>query len=135
MDVSQLDSITLILPLPPSKLNPNIRVHWAEKSRAVKTYRNIALFEAKKFLFDYDSPPLWAKAVVSCEAFFSHIRNRDEDNFQASMKAAFDGLADAGIVINDSGFTHMPPVFSHDKKKPRVEITITKKLQRIEDGC
>jgi Holliday junction resolvase RusA-like endonuclease len=81
----------------------------------------------------YDKKPLWKQAIVSCEAFHPVRRNRDGDNFIASMKSTFDGLADAGIIENDSGFIHMPPVFSSARTSfPRVEITITKKLQRIE---
>lgn len=35
-------------------------------------------------------------------------RRRDRDNLLASLKAAFDGIADAGLVENDAGLTHLP---------------------------
>lgn len=134
MDVSQLDTIVVTVPLPSANLSPNKRVHWATKARDARYHREFAKLRACKALLHYDKKPQWKMAVVSCEAFFDVNRKRDGDNFIAAMKSTFDGLADAGIVENDSGFIHMPPVFSLDRQKPRVEITITKKLQRIEDA-
>lgn len=133
MDVSELNQIVITVPLPAKSLNPNARPHWSQKSRDAKFHRSVAKMEACKALVKYDKKPLWKQAVVSCEAFYPTSRERDGDNFIASMKSTFDGLADAGIIENDSGFIHMPPVFSSARTSfPRVEITITKKLQRIE---
>jgi Holliday junction resolvase RusA-like endonuclease len=43
----------------------------------------------------------------------------------ASCKAIFDGLADAGVVVNDAAFAYMPVLTDVDKSNPRVVVTIT----------
>ena len=42
----------------------------------------------------------------------------------ASMKAGFDGLADAGLVLNDSGLSPSVVAMEVDRGNPRVEIVI-----------
>jgi Holliday junction resolvase RusA-like endonuclease len=42
----------------------------------------------------------------------------------SSLKAAFDGLADAGLIADDSGLTHLPVIVKVDKLNPRVELHI-----------
>jgi hypothetical protein len=44
----------------------------------------------------------------------------------ASLKAAEDGIADAGIIVNDRALWPERPVFDKDAKRPRIEITITR---------
>ena len=56
-------------------------------------------------------------------AYHKTNRTRDEDNFIASLKATLDGIADAGLVANDSTFRFVGPiVWKIDKKNPRVEL-------------
>ncbi|MFA5135713.1 MAG: hypothetical protein WC505_08080 [Patescibacteria group bacterium] len=40
--------------------------------------------------------------------YFTDRRQRDMDNLSASLKAAFDGLQDAGVVKNDNQFISWP---------------------------
>ena len=42
------------------------------------------------------------------------------------MKAAYDGIVDAGILADDSYdvLTHQPTVFERDPECPRVEIVV-----------
>ena len=71
--------------------------------------------------------PRWGRlvsAVVGVRWYAASSRSRDGDNALASLKAAFDGLADAGVVDNDSGITHLPVSFSIDLKRPRVELYV-----------
>jgi hypothetical protein len=45
-----------------------------------------------------------------------------------SLKAAYDGIVDSGLVVDDD-FDHMQrgvPTFSVDRDYPRVELTITR---------
>ena len=39
---------------------------------------------------------------------FGDKRRRDKDNLLASLKAAFDGLTDAGVWTDDSEATYLP---------------------------
>ena len=119
-----MTSITITLPIPHPKLSPNARVHWAQKAKLVKShrdnaaYRSIAAIKGREY-------PFWTKARVSVVAYFKTAAHRDADNIMASMKAYFDGIADAGIVDNDRAFSHEPLKIEKDAQNPRVEITIT----------
>jgi len=61
---------------------------------------------------------------VTARFFFKTRRRRDRDNLLASLKAAFDGLADAGLVADDSGLIHMPVEQYIDRADPRVELVV-----------
>jgi crossover junction endodeoxyribonuclease RusA len=114
-------AVTITLPLPHKDLSPNARVHWSKKHSQRKKQRNTAGVIA------YSSELGQAKltrAKVQATFYHTERRNRDGDNFLAMLKGAFDGLADAGVVANDSGFVHMPVRFEIDKDNPRVEVTI-----------
>jgi Holliday junction resolvase RusA-like endonuclease len=68
----------------------------------------------------------WPSAKVRAVFYFRDHRKRDRDNALSSLKAHFDGLADAGLISNDSGLTHMPVVMNVDKSNPRVVLLIEK---------
>jgi Holliday junction resolvase RusA-like endonuclease len=53
-------------------------------------------------------------------------RRRDDDNASASLKAYRDGVADAGLVSDDSSIRALPAVLDMDKQNPRVQITLTR---------
>ena len=63
-------------------------------------------------------------ARVTSKFFFRDRRRRDRDNLLASLKPAFDGIADARVVTNDSGMIHMPVEQYVDRPDPRVEIMV-----------
>jgi crossover junction endodeoxyribonuclease RusA len=122
-----MNSITIIIDLPPRMLSPNARCHWAVKAKHVSRYRRhahaaslVALFNAK------ESRPCWEKAKLNAKAFFKTKAFPDPSNFMASLKAAEDGIADAGIIVNDRALWPERPVFDKDAKRPRIEITITR---------
>ena len=50
------------------------------------------------------------------------------------MKAAFDGIADAGWVADDADMTHMPVRIGKDKNNPRVEIVVTAAAEHARSG-
>lgn len=91
------------LPLPAKELSPNARVHWRVKAKHTKAARDYANAAARRF-----NRPMWKAARVRCVFTFGDSRRRDKDNLLASMKAYFDGLADAGVVENDSQLTYEP---------------------------
>jgi len=118
-----MDSLTITLRLPSPPLSPNWRGHWATKAKDVRLYRELANVMARQALGRQD-PPRWKAATVQATFFFPDRRRRDKDNLLASLKAAFDGLADAGVVENDAGFTHLPVGVTVDGSKSRVVLTI-----------
>lgn len=119
-----MNSITIVLPLPDKCLSPNARVHWAKKARVVKSYRqsaHVATLKATECrVMD------WQKAKYTARFYFPNNRRRDADNAIASIKSALDGVADADLVVNDSGLWPESPQFHVDKENPRLEITFTK---------
>ena len=67
---------------------------------------------------------------MSVKAVFYHSykRRRDPDNATGSLKAAYDGIVDSGLVADDD-YEHMErekPTLTIDRKDPRVELTITR---------
>lgn len=121
-------SLTLQLPLPARQLSPNARVHWSGKRRAVKEARAAAREESRRVMGDAGmrSAPRWEKATYRCVFFLPDARKRDADNLMASLKSYLDGIADAGVVVNDSGLWPERPEMRVDRRMPRVEITLTK---------
>jgi len=68
----------------------------------------------------------WKLAKVTAAFFHSTKRRRDPDNSMGSIKAAYDGIVDAGLVIDDDA-EHMKrgePTFEVDSEYPRVTLTI-----------
>ena len=113
-----IGEVVVILRLPDRRLSPNARVCWQAKSRAVKAYRTSAFFIGQCF------PMRWKAAEAEATFFFRDKRRRDRDNLLASLKAAFDGIAAAGVVEDDADLTHLPVRVEVDKADPRVEIKI-----------
>jgi len=95
------EALSIWIGLPPRVLHPNARTHWAAKARAVKRYRLDCRLSAMASLPPDRTGFPWPVARVKADFYFSTVRQRDEDNLLASLKAAFDGLQDAGIVAND----------------------------------
>jgi len=123
------ESVVIILPLPARVLSPNCAIGSIggrfAKAAAAKRYRRLAreAVEAEQV----ESMP-WGR--VSVQATFLHPtrRRRDQDNAMASLKAAYDGIVDSGLVVDDD-YTHMKrasPTFAFDRKHPCVILTITR---------
>jgi hypothetical protein len=119
-----MTSISITIPLPPRCLSPNGRVHWAKKAKATKEHRTSSFYDAREAL-NGRTPPGWLKASLRVVAYFPNRRMPDPTNFMASLKAAEDGIADAGIIVNDRALWPERPVFRVDKMNPRVELTIS----------
>ncbi len=115
----------MTLPLPPKVLSPNARCHWGVKSRAVKAYRWAARLIAMS-QWDSTRDPL-GEADIVCVFHFKDKRRRDRDNLLASMKSAFDGIADAGVVSDDSSFRHEVQI-GDTSCEPHIEITISERV-------
>lgn len=118
--------ITITLPLPSDALSPNARKHWSRKVGPTKLARELAKLESLNAMnrMGLIASPRWKHAATQIRAWFPTSRNRDADNLLASCKAVFDGMADAGIVINDSGFVHNSPQMAVSKDDPRMEIDV-----------
>lgn len=93
------------LPLPPDVLHPNARTrNYRYRAAMVKKARDESRFLAGRAW--NGRSPLPAATV---KATFYMPRRRDGDGLNSWLKPYLDGLADAGIVANDSAFTLLPP--------------------------
>lgn len=122
--VAVLSWVTIELPLPPRGLAPNTR--WRNPialSRATMRTRESARLRTLHELGRRE-PPRWKRATVSCVWYFQARRKHDEDNLLAWLKPSLDGIAEAGVVENDHGFTHTRPTVGVDRLKPRVVVTV-----------
>jgi crossover junction endodeoxyribonuclease RusA len=99
------------LPWPASCLSPNARSHWRKVGEAKKAARTLAKYVA----LDAINRNNWPKNVTAATTYITFVakddRKRDGDNHLAMLKAYLDGLADAGVIANDCGFTHSPVRF------------------------
>lgn len=114
-----MEQIRLILPYPPSELNPNKRLHWAQKIKIKNAEKDMGLTLA-----------LIYRGRISGDVPLSLIfypgtnRSFDLDNALASCKAALDGVAQ-GLGINDKQFRPITiDRAAPDKHDPRVEVFI-----------
>ena len=117
-------TILITLPLPPRELSPNARPHRMAKARAAKKYRRFAWAVALEQIGRRDAPR-WSRATARARFYFRDRRSfADGDNLLASLKPAFDGVADAGVVRNDRDLKHEPVDQEVDLWNPRVEIEV-----------
>lgn len=123
------ETVRIVLPLPVKRLSPNCTVATRggrfAKARATSKYRQLAR-EAVEASFVESGP--WERAVATVTFFWPDHRRRDEDNAVASLKAAYDGIVDAGLIVDDNSrhLRREMPVFCIDKASPRVEIVVTR---------
>ena len=116
--------LKIVLPLPPKQLHPNARTHYMSKARKAAEARHDAALAGMKAMRDAGNPEPFTKATALLRYYFKRGRRRDNDNMLAWAKSYFDGLADAGVIVNDSGFTHLPVWSLRDDADPRLEIEI-----------
>ena len=66
------------------------------------------------------------RANVQVHYYVGYVRGRlpAPDSIIACMKAACDGLVDAGVFTDDRGLTILSPVIDRDAENPRVEIHV-----------
>lgn len=99
--------VRIELPWPSRMLHPNERPHWRKKAEATKAARIGAAWAAKLA----GAPKLPKGASVRVTPIITPPNNRghDTDGVTASLKAAYDGIAD-WIGIDDRNWTHGAPV-------------------------
>ena len=120
-----IEKFTLVLGLPPKELNPNSRPHFRKKAEKTKGYRLHAAENGKIGMREILSKSMpWRYVSIRATYFHKTWRFLDRDNILASLKSAFDGMVDAGILTDDKDVTHLPVVREYDNVNPRVEIIV-----------
>ncbi len=123
------ESIVIVLPLPNKVLSANFTVGGIGgrmmKATATKKYRRLTCEAIRNE--QIESLP-WKIVTVSSSFFYKTKRRRDTDNAMYSLKAAYDGIVDAGVVEDDD-YEHMirnAPKFHYGDICPLVVLTITR---------
>lgn len=110
----------LVLPWPDRRLHPNARVHWAQRSKAVKAARHEAgILTMRAGWQAIALPP--GRLHLWLDFYPPDRRKRDDDGLLSSMKSARDGIADA-LGIDDARFVSHP--FVKDEVRPGGEVRI-----------
>ena len=122
------ESIMIVLPLPPRILSPNCpagtRGGRFARAAAAKKYKRAAFFAT----LDAARGMRFEKASVAAKFYHKTSRRRDDVNHLAMLKAAYDGIVQAGLIPDDDR-EHLRTIgaeFFVDKKNPRVELTLTR---------
>ena len=120
-----MNSITIVRPLPDAELSPNARVHWARKAAFTADYRTGTCIAVMGQIGR--CAPMWEMAIAREVWYFRDNRRRDVRNFEQRMKPFYDGLKDAGLIVDDDSkhLRHEESEFKIDRANPRVEITVT----------
>lgn len=116
--------MTITLPIPDAKLWPNSRAHWRVKAKLTKLARHAAYLSTYEKIASEGLKGTLTFTGYTLAFFYPDKRRRDDDNAQASIKSARDGIADALGVDDNTLRLAALPTFSIDRKNPRVEITL-----------
>ncbi len=92
--------ITITLPWPSPKLNPNARIHWGKRAKASKRYKLDCGWACKAAGV---RPLAIKRAAVAVTFHPPDKQRRDLDNMVASIKAGLDAVS-AAVGVDDSRF-------------------------------
>lgn len=120
-----MDRVTIVLPLPDGKLHAHAKGHWRPKAAATKALRELA--HGLSIQAVGRNRKRWSKAVASICFWWPDNRRRDNLNAAHGLKAAIDGIVDAGVITDDCWQVLTIGGISSgvDRENPRAEITIT----------
>lgn len=112
---------TVELPWPDRRLHPNARVHWSVKAGAARKARRDAFYACRAS--GLGTVPDDIALNITATFFPPDKHVRDDDGLLSSLKAAFDGIADA-LGVDDSRFRIQPIRRGHVVKHGEVHIGI-----------
>ena len=121
-----VSSLRVELPYPPAGLSPNSRLHWRAKAQLTAHYREDAGWAAIKARSDATRdnwllrPPVEAHVVF----YVPDKRRRDQDNLLAMLKPAWDGMVDAGLLVDDDAAHFRVGAVSIEVGTPRVVVML-----------
>lgn len=122
-----IDSLTITLPLPDPTLNGHAKGHWRAKRGPTRLAKEAAQLAAIAALGGRQSPN-WPRAVLSIAVYYADNARRDVLNTVNALKAAIDGIVDAGILADDRWQVMRIGAIDADidRENPRVELTVRK---------
>lgn len=110
-------TLVIELPLPHRVLHPNGRTRsYRWRAALVKEARQLAGMVALSQVNRIAGWRPMQRARVHATFTFADRRVRDCDGLITWLKSYADGLADAKVIANDSGFTWLPPAQALGRK-------------------
>ena len=118
------DEVVVELPLPPRQVSPNARVYFRRQAEATKAYRRTACMLT---IAAGGRNRRWTRARAQATFYWPNNLRRDIRNAEHSLKAAYDGMVDAGLIVDDRAevLRHDETTFDVDTRRPRVVIRVT----------
>lgn len=108
------EQVTVTLPAGEPLLTSNQRHHWQAKARLTKALRTTTAWIAKAQGVGPVDGPVRITAVIHPKT----ARRFDPHNYQPSVKAAIDGLVDAGVFPDDDSKVVHAVTFEAGPKNP-----------------
>lgn len=118
-----MNEISIEIHCPPKECWQNRPSHYMAKAKVVKAYRAAAHALMLEAMGGSDG---WQRGRIHMEFCWPTRHRRDTLNAAGAMKAAIDGIIDAGLLPDDDG-EHMEIggiSASLDKDNPRVIISL-----------
>lgn len=119
-----IESIDIgILPPTLNEMLKAAKANWREYAKLKSEYTRDCE------LFVIGCPPFPGKIWISCDWRVKTLRRDPADNTPAALKFVLDGLVNAGIIKDDSGYVIQPPVIHQWQvsKDEGVKVTISDK--------
>lgn len=116
-------TVTITLPPKLPLLNSNQRLHWATKARRTRIIREAAAW-ATRSLRERPMERVEITAVIHPKT----ARRFDPHNCQPTVKAAIDGVVDAGLLEDDDATRLVSVAFRAGEKDPagtRIDLIVT----------
>ena len=125
--MSEARKLELSFAWPPKEVFPNARPHYQAKARAVKQYR----WDCKMDARHQHRPQTLASPVKATVTFVvPDRRKRDTANMMDALKAMWDGIVDAKLLVDDSHehLRHGEPSVRVEKGQRYVLVTLEEQL-------
>lgn len=121
------ETVVILIPIPPRILSPNVMIATIRgrfaKAAATKKQRRLAMEAVQEERIE--TAP-WNRIEVKPTFYFKTKRKHDDANAVASLKGAYDGIVEAGLVPDDTHeyWKNETPEFFVDRDNPRVILLI-----------
>ena len=119
------DSWTIRLPYARPPISLNSRMHWAPKGKITREIRAMTALKARQARI-----PAMDSAHIELHWVPADRRKRDSDNPYPTLKAAIDGLKDAGVISIDDDSEHVTSrvvIDLPDPNNPHLYLVIERK--------
>ena len=117
--MTEISFLRVTVPAPCDWINANQRLHWAEKARRTKAWREAAFCAAHR-RGTFTQP-----VRIVCTVHKTRAGRWDATNLAPTGKALIDGLVDAGVLVDDDNTRVIGPDMRAGDKSVAAHVVIT----------